>query len=211
MIRTVIADDHELIRDGFKKLILSEDDIELAGEAETAAELMEILSEQTVDVAILDLHLPDRDGMDVLKDLRFSKAADVKVLILSMYPEERFAARALKNGAAGYLAKDSASEELIKAIRSIYSRGKYITPRLAEILADTIQNGTTARPHEKLSDREYQVLLSIGRGRTVSETAAELCLSVNTVNSYRRRLLEKLDLHSTTDCIRYVFEHHLND
>lgn len=210
MIRTVIADDHDLIRDGYKKLLSTEGDITLTGEARSAKELEELLDTCVFDVLILDLSLPDRDGMEVLKDLH-QKNSTIKTLVLSMHPENRYAKRAIRNGAAGYLTKDSASEELIKAIRRIYTHGKYISPALAEELASDFAQARTVRPHEKLSDREYQVLLLIGAGKKISEAAETLHLSINTVNSYRRRMLEKTGLQSTNDCIRYVLENNLTD
>ncbi len=208
MIRTVIADDHDLIRDGYKKLLSLENDITLIAEAKNAGDLAEIISTTSFDILILDLNLPDKDGMEVLKDLQYINST-IKTLVLSMHPENRYAKRAIKNGAAGYLTKDSASEELISAIRHIYRKGKYITPSLAEELATDLADAGKGLPHEKLSDREYQVLMRIAGGEKTGEIADKLNLSINTVNSYRRRLLEKLRLNSTADCIKYVYEHKL--
>lgn len=210
MIRTVIADDHHLIRDGFKKLISGEPDITLSGEAANAQELENVLNSASFDILVLDLSLPDRDGMEILKDIRHNNPS-IKVLVLSMHPENRYAMRALKNGAAGYLTKGSASEELIDAIRRIYRYGKYITPAIADELAAGLDDSGPGKPHEKLSDREYQVLLLLGQGKKLGEIADSLKVSINTVNSYRRRLLDKLQVNSSSDCIRYVLEHKLLD
>ena len=210
MIRTVIADDHDLIRDGFKKLISGEADITVSGEAADARELSEVVASTPVDVLVLDISLPDKDGMEILKDLK-QTAPEVKILVLSMHPESRYAKRAIKNGAAGYLTKGSASEELITAIRRIYYHGTYITPSLAEELASGLRSRESEQPLETLSDREYQVLLHIGRGKKLSEIAELLHVSINSVNSYRRRLFDKLKLHSIADCVRYVLENHLVD
>jgi two-component system, NarL family, invasion response regulator UvrY len=210
MIRTIIADDHDLIRDGFKKLISGETDITICGEAADARELSEVIASTPVDVLVLDISLPDKDGMEILKDLR-QTAPKVKILVLSMHPESRYAKRAIKNGAAGYLTKGSASEELITAIRRIYHHGKYITPSLAEELASDLGRREPEQPMETLSDREYQVLLHIGSGKKLNEIADILHVSINSVNSYRRRLFDKLRLHSAADCVRYVLENHLLD
>jgi DNA-binding NarL/FixJ family response regulator len=208
MIRIVIADDHQLIRDGLRRLIEEERELLLLGEASSAGEVMELLARQAADVLVLDISLPDRDGIEVLKDLK-AQGIPVRVLMLSMHPEERYAKRALKNGAAGYITKDSASETIITAIRAVYERGSYITEEVAEELYRDIGSEDVEQPHDLLSDREYQILLRIGVGTAVREISEELSLSVNTVNSYRRRILEKLQLGSSAEIVRYTVEHDL--
>ncbi len=208
MIRIVIADDHQLIRDGLRRLIEEECDISLLGEASNAGQVMELLRTEAVDVLVLDISLPDRDGIEVLKDIR-SQEISVQVLMLSMHPEARYAKRALKNGAAGYITKDSASETIVSAIRSVYERGSYITDEVAEELYRGVSDEEAEQPHELLSDREYQILLRIGNGTAVRSISEELGLSVNTVNSYRRRILEKLQLGSSAELVRYAVEHEL--
>lgn len=208
MIRTVIVDDHELIRDGFKKLLSAESDITLAGEAGSGKELFDLLDSVPIDVVVLDINLPGKDGLEVVKDISV-QYKEVKTLILSMYPEDRYAKRALKNGAAGYLTKESASEELITAIRKIYENGRYISEQLAIELSYSFDKKRQPEGHEMLSDREYQVLVLLGQGKKVSEIAENICISIHTVNSYRRRLMEKLGLHSTADCIRYAIQNNL--
>lgn len=209
MIRVVIADDHALIRNGFAKLVNSEDDIRLVGEAASAAELFELLPKAgTVDVLLLDIGLPDRNGLEVLKDLR-QRAPDLRTLVLSMHPEERYARRALSDGAAGYVTKDSASEELVKAIRRVYTQGYYVSDTLAGQFLPSAGPDEEAPPHTLLSDREYELLLLIGGGMSVREVAESRSLSINTVNSYRRRLLEKMRMKGNADLIHYVLRHQL--
>jgi two-component system, NarL family, invasion response regulator UvrY len=214
MIRIVIADDHVLIRDGFAKLIAKENDLALVGEAEDAAGLFEILHCENADIVVLDIGLPDRNGIEVLKDLQ-TLAHPPRVLILSMHPEGRYAKRAIRNGAGGYITKDRAAEELVSAIRKIHTDGTYITDTLADILAAEIAESRPGRqmgentPHDRLSDREYQILLLLGDGKSVREAAETLCLSVNTVNSYRARLLEKMRMRTNADLIKYVIRNTL--
>lgn len=208
MIRVVIADDHELIRNGFAALVSGETDMKLMGAARTAGELADLLRRQTPDVIVLDIGLPDRNGLDVLRDIRGNNVA-VRILVLSMHPEERYAQRAFAAGASGYLTKDSASEELVTAIRRVHGRGYYVSDALADELVHDIWNRDSSLPHTTLSNREYELLLMIGEGRTMREAAERLHLSINTVNSYRRRLMEKMHRRSTPELIRYVLDNHL--
>jgi DNA-binding NarL/FixJ family response regulator len=210
MIKVVIADDHDLIRDGFKKLVGGEPDITVIGEARSAEELSQLLREFVPDVLVLDIGLPDENGLEVLKDIKSAGThPDMSVLILSMHPEGRYARRALAAGAAGYMTKDTASEELIPAIRKVRSRGRYISEALAEELAAELGGSSDAPPHTKLSDREYELLLLIGEGKSIREISEELALSVNTVNSYRSRLMQKMGLQSNAEIIHYVLRHNL--
>ncbi len=209
MIRVFIADDHALIRDGFAKLVNGEEDIRLVGEACSAEQLFEILpTVGMVDVLLLDIGLPDRNGLEVLKDLRL-RAPEVRTLVLSMHPEERYALRAIADGAAGYVTKDSASEELVKAIRRVYTKGRYFSETLTEQFMPQSRSEVQTPPHTLLSDREHEILLLIGGGMSVREVAKTLALSINTVNSYRRRLLQKMSLKSNSELIRYVLHHKL--
>lgn len=208
MIHVVIADDHELIRNGFAGLVSGESDMELLGAAQTAQELIDLLREKTPDVVVLDIGLPDRNGLDVLRDIRATHTA-VRILILSMHPEERYAQRAITAGASGYLTKDAASDELIAAIRRVYARGYYVSEALAGELMCDLGHRDAVPPHTTLSNREYELLLLIGEGRTIREAAEWLHLSINTIHSYRRRLMQKMHLRSTPELIRYVLDNHL--
>lgn len=208
MIKVIIADDHDLIRDGFKKLLDRESDITMAGEAKSAAELFRFLENSRCDVLVLDISLPDKNGIDVLKEMKI-QYPDIRILVLSMHPEERYAVRALRNGAAGYITKGSASEELIKAVRKVALGGRYISDMLAEELAFAFSDENDKLPHEKLSDREYQILLLLGGGKSVQQIADSLSLSINTVNTYRRRIMEKTSLHGNSELIQYVIQHNL--
>jgi len=206
----VITDDHELIRDGFRKLLSREKDIALAGEAGDAHELFNILDTTSCDVVILDINLPDMDGIEVLKTL-LGRFPDAKVLILSMHPEERYAERVLKCGAVGYINKATVSDELIRAIRKVHNGGRYISEQTAEKLAGGIYPRKMEYPHETLSDREFEIFIHIGGGKSVQDISELLNLSVNTVNTYRRRLMEKLGLHSNAEIVQYIYRHKLID
>ncbi len=203
MIRVLIADDHELIRDGLSKLIEKQENIRLVGKASTAEEAMTVLRNREVDVLVLDISLPDKDGIEVLKDIKAEKIK-TRVLMLSMYSEERYAYRALKNGAAGYLTKDHAATTISAAIEEIYERGSFITKEAARELYDGLGVSGEDAKHEGLSDREYQVFLLLGQGKTVSGIAEDLNLSISTVNTYRSRILEKMGFSTNAEIIKYV-------
>ena len=170
MIKIIIADDHAIVRKGLKQILAAEGDMELVAEAADAAQLLELFHKCSCDVLVLDISMPGKGGLDVLKELK-SEHPHVAVLVLTMYPQDQYAVRALKAGAAGYLTKDSAAEELITAIRRVAAGGKYINAALAESLANHLESETSRPPHENLSDREYEVLCKIGAGKTVSEIA----------------------------------------
>lgn len=208
MIDVLIADDHELIRDGFRKLLDEEEGIRLVAEAATARETLEILRAHHIDIVILDIGLPDKSGIEVLKDIK-AEQSGAKVLMLSMHPEMRYAGRALRNGAAGYLTKDAPSETIIRAVHSIYNKGSYITDTVAEQLYQQMSGAGEYMTHEQLSDREYQILLLIGQGESVRSISELLGLSINTVNSYRRRLMEKMKLNNNAEIVQYVTRHNL--
>ncbi|MCB2167643.1 MAG: response regulator transcription factor [Deltaproteobacteria bacterium] len=210
MIKVIIADDHPIVRAGLKQIIMEDPAITVADEASNGAELLNYLRGQAYDVVLLDLTMPGMDGLDVLKQLKIEKP-HLPVIILTIHPEAQYALRILKAGASGYLTKESAAEELIKAIRKVHRSGKYISPSLAEKIAFALDEDTTKLPHEALSDREYQVLCLIGQGRTVSQIADDLALSVKTVSTYRTRILEKMHLENNAELIHYAVQSGLVD
>ena len=208
MIRVLIADDHAVVREGLKKILSQNEGISVVAEACDGAEIMEKARAEGWDVAILDISLPGRSGLEVLHDLRKN---DIKkpMLILSMHPEEQYGVRALKAGADGYLNKESASEELVAAIRKVAGGGKYISPALAEQLARDLSEDSLQLPHQHLSDRELEVFLLLASGKTLTEIAHELSLSVKTISTYHTRILEKMKMKNNAELIRYACEHHL--
>lgn len=208
MLRILLCDDHPILREGLKNILLQQPDIKVVEEAGSGAELMEKTGASRFDVIILDITLPDMNGLDVLKNLQ-AQGNRTGVLVLSMHPEEQYATRALKAGAAGYLQKESAPAELVSAVRRIALGGKYVTASLAEKLAFQLQEPGDKAPHELLSDREYQVLCLLASGRGIKEIAQELGLSAPTIATYRSRLMTKLDLSSTVDIVRYALAHKL--
>lgn len=210
MIRILIVDDHTLIREGFKKILNEESDLKVVREALTGREAIEFSAKEKLDIILLDISLPDQSGLDVLSALK-RRSKKIPVLILSMYPEERFAVRALKAGASGYITKESAAEELVRAIRKILAGGKYISPSLAEKLAGDLQHDTDRPRHETLSNREYEVLCLIASGKTVSEIGEKLSLSVKTISTYRARVLEKMDMKTNAELTHYAIGNHLVD
>jgi DNA-binding NarL/FixJ family response regulator len=210
MIRILIADDHPLIREGFKKIIGHEVDMKVVAECQNAAKVSDFLRDGECDVIVLDINMPDKSGLDLLKELPLRETG-VKVLVLSINPEERFALRALQSGASGYITKDAAGEELVEAIRKVHYGGKYVTRTLAEQLASYVQHDTAKPLHESLSDREFQVLQLIGSGKTLAEIMKKLSLSASTVKTYRQRILQKLNLQSTAEIIHYALKNNLVD
>ena len=209
-MRVLVADDHAIVRRGVRE-ILEEAPLGLTvNEAGSAAETLKAVRDNTYDIILLDISFPDGSGLDVLRQIR-AHSPQTRVLLLSMYPEEQYAQRALRSGASGYLTKDSAPNELVIAIQKIAVGGKYITQALAERLADEIGDEVGKAPHETLSNREFQVLTHLGAGKSIHEIAAEFSLSPKTVSTYRSRLLEKLNLKTTADIIHYVIENQLGD
>ena len=184
MIKILIADDHPLIREGLKKTLREEHDVEVVCEARNGREVLDLIDKHDLNVIVMDLSMPGINGLEVLSELKKNKSR-LPVLILSMHPEERFAIRAFRAGAAGYLTKESAPQELINAIRKVVTGGKYITPSVAEQLAIELENNTNKLPHEILSNRELEVLCMIASDISINDIAEKLCLSVNTVHSYR--------------------------
>jgi two-component system invasion response regulator UvrY len=208
MIRILIADDHTVVRRGVKEIVSEEPDMVVAGEAHTAQEVLELVRTQQWDVVVLDISMPGRSGLDVLKELKQERPR-LPVLVLSMHPEDQYAVRVLKMGAAGYLTKGSTSEELVKAIRKVVTRGRYVSPSLAEKLAVDLASNDERPPQETLSTREYQVLCLIGSGKGVTEIAAELSLSVKTISMYRARILEKMNMKNNAELIFYAIQNRL--
>ncbi|HSL89635.1 MAG TPA: response regulator transcription factor [Ignavibacteriaceae bacterium] len=208
-LKIFIADDHLLIREGLKKLLLYETDLNIVGEADNPDDTISFITQNDVDILILDINLPGKSGLDILKQLKMFKP-DLHVLILSMYPEEQYAERSLKAGAAGYLTKESATDELINAIRKVAKGGKYISNKLAEKLIFR-KNYENELPYESLSDREFQVLKLMAKGKQQVEIANELNLSTSTINTYRSRILEKLGLKTNAELIHYALDNKLVD
>jgi DNA-binding NarL/FixJ family response regulator len=211
MTRILVADDHPFVRCGVKHVLQDEfPGIEI-GEAATAPELLEQVGKHQWDMVVLDLTMPGRSGLDALHELKALRPA-IRVLVLSMHPEDQFAVRVLRAGAAGYLTKESITDELVQAVRRILAGGKYIRSSVADLLAVQIQRGDEDQPpHARLSDREFQVLGMIAKGKTVTTIADELALSVKSISTYRTRILDKLNLKSTADLARYAVHHRLVD
>ncbi len=209
MIKIVIVDDHSIVREGIKLLIEAHHDMQVIGEATDAATGLALIKAKRPDVVVLDVGLPGRSGLEVLMDLK-QEPSRPAVLILSMYPEGQMAVRAFRSGASGYLTKGSLPEELATALRKVAGGGKYISAQLAEELAGKLQADDNQAPHEKLSEREYVVLCKIAGGKTTTEIAEDLSLSLTTVSTYRARILEKLHLKTTADLIQYAIRHKLS-
>ena len=207
MIKILVADDHPIVRRGLKEILAEESDMQVGGEAATAEEVFRKVRAEPWDVVLLDITMPG-GGLDVLKELR-RLYPKLSVLVLSMHPEDQFGLRVLKLGAAGYMTKESAPEELVKAIRKVCQGGKYVSSSLAEKLAFHLEDDRLKPPHEALSDREYQVMCLIASGKRVSDIAQELSLSVKTVSTYRARILEKMKLKNNAELTRYVLEKQL--
>ena len=207
-IKVIIVDDHAILRSGIKQILMATQDIEVVAEAENAAEAIRFSREIDADVMLLDISLPDRSGIDALKYIKRDNAK-IAVLMLSMYMEDQYAVRALKSGASGYLCKHSASHELLSAIHTLAKGKKYITPEVAEILAEQLGGEKQQSPHETLSDREFQTMIMISSGFSVSEIAEKLSLSVKTVSMYRTRLLEKMHLRHNSDITHYAIKNQL--
>lgn len=208
-LRILIADDHAVVRSGVKQFLAETPDMSIAGEAASAREAMSLVRDAPWDLVLLDINLPDSNGLDLLKRIKREKPG-LPVLVFSMFSEDEYAVTALREGASGYLAKDSPADQILEAIRRVTGGGKYLSPALAEkLLAGTLGAGKV-RPHEKLSHREFEVLLQLSRGVPLTEIGQRLHLSVKTVSTYRARILDKLALSSNAELARYVIAHKLD-
>ena len=210
MIRLLIADDHPIVRAGLRRIAGDHPGITVVGEAASASEVLQRVGETPTDVILLDVSMPGPSFIEVLQMVR-KEHPSVKVLVLSVHPEDQWAVRALRAGAAGYLTKDHSPEQLIEAIRKVYRGGKYVSAALAERLATGLEAGASTVLHERLSDREYEVLRGLGTGLSVKVLAERLGLSAKTVSTYRSRILEKMQMVSNADLIRYVSDNGLRN
>lgn len=205
MIKILIADDHTIVREGLKQIVANTDDMEVADEARTGYEVLNKVRNHDYDMVVLDISMPDKHGLDILKQLKSQKPL-LPVLVLSMHPEEQYAVRALKGGAAGYLTKESAPDELITAIRRISMGRRYISTSLAEKLAFDLTRDSRKPLHVTLSDREYQVMCMIAAGKRPKDIADELCLSIKTISTYRSRILAKMGMKNNAELTRYAIK-----
>jgi two-component system, NarL family, invasion response regulator UvrY len=208
MIKILITDDHAIVRRGLRQILSETSDIVVGDEAENAHQLLELLPKNDYGVLVLDISLPGRSGFDILKQVKALRPK-LPILIHSMHSEEQFAVRALKAGASGYITKESAPEELIKAIRKVHAGGRYVSATLGEKLALGLVEDSSKAPHETLSDREYQVMYLIASGKMSKDIAQELSLSVKTVSTYRARVLEKMKMKTNADLTRYAIHNNL--
>lgn len=207
MVRILIGDDHAIVRRGLKQIVEESSEMTV-DEAKNGQEVLEKTRTINYDILVLDISLPDRSGLDILKHLKNVKP-DLPILILSIHPEEQYAVRVLRAGAAGYLSKDSASDELMAAIHKVSQGGKYVTASLAEKLAFDLEKTTKTALHETLSDREFQVMCMIASGKTVKEIAESLCLSVKTISTYRTRILDKMGMKNNAQITHYAIKNQL--
>jgi two-component system invasion response regulator UvrY len=207
-LKILIADDHAVVRQGLKQILGGIPELSLVGEADNGESALDKLRAENWDVLVLDMSMPGRGGLDILKDVRRERP-QTRVLVLSMHPEDQFAVRLLKAGASGYLTKESAPEELINAVRKVMTGGKYVSATLAEKLAFDVDRDADQPLHETLSDREFQVLRMMASGQTVQQIADELLLSAKTISTYRARVLEKLKLKSNAELIYYAIQNRL--
>jgi DNA-binding NarL/FixJ family response regulator len=207
-MKILIADDHAVVRQGIKQILADEFTKSTFGEARTAQDALSKIWREKWDVVILDITMPGRSGLEVLKELK-QQRPKLPVLVLSMHPEDQFAVRVIRAGASGYMTKESAPEELVGAIKKVLAGGKHISSSLAEIMAAHLDVDTRLPAHESLSNREFQVLRLIASGKTVSQIAKEISLSVRTVSTYRTRILEKMAMKSNAELTHYAFQHQL--
>lgn len=208
MIRLLLVDDHALIREGLKKMIAGESGMKVVGEAANAKEALKRLDEAETDVVILDITLPGRSGIDVIEDVR-ERHPNTRILMLSMHPEESAAVQAIRAGASGYITKQAAPEELLKAIRIVASGKKYVSGGVADQLFDRLREPKTEHPHNALSPREYEILIAIATGKSVKEIAQILDISIPTVHTYRLRILEKMEMKTNAELIHYALRNKL--
>src|SRR5213083_840080 len=210
MIKVVVVDDHAVVREGLKRIISENPGMAVTGEAGDGNEAIRVIQSEPCDVVLLDITMPDKSGLDVLKQLH-AESPRLPILVLSMHSEDQYAVRVLRAGAAGYLTKESAPAKLVQAIRKVVRGGRYVSQSLAEKLVFDLDGDSTKAPHEILSDREYQVLCMIASGKTVTIIAEELALSVKTISTYRVRILEKLKMKNNAEMTRYAIKEGLVD
>lgn len=211
MIRILIADDYVLIREGLKKVIKREPDMLVVAEAANGGEVLRLLQKNETDVVVLDISMPVREGIDVLKDIT-KHFPHIPVLILTMHSEKKYALRAFMSGAAGYLTKEGAARELILAIRKIYEGGKYVSPELAEYLVEAMQTGSAqSKPHNLLSDKEFQIMCKLAAGMSVKNVSEELHITTSTVHTYKSRIFNKMRISTIPDLTKYCISHNLLD
>jgi DNA-binding NarL/FixJ family response regulator len=208
--RVLIVDDHAVVREGFKKIIDSTDDLEAAGEAGTAGEALALINEHKFDVVMLDISLPDANVLETVAALR-RRTPELPILIVSMHPEDQYAVNLLRAGASGFFAKAGEANDLVAAVRLVASGRKYVSPTLAEALALEATGAAQEPPHRQLSNREFQVFIGLAASKTVTHLAEEMCLSVKTVSTYRTRVLEKMNLVRNADLTAYALRHNLLD
>ena len=208
MIRVLIADDHAIVRQGLKQIIEENGEMRVVAEAANGADALYKMREIACDVVLLDISMPGKSGIEVLKQIREEKPK-LPVLMLSIYPEDQYAVRLIKSGAAGYMTKESAPMEVVEAVRRVASGKKYISPTVAEMLANDILAPEEKRPHETLSNREYQIFLLFAAAKTATEIADTLALSVKTVSTHRSRILEKMHMHNNAELMHYAIENNL--
>ena len=208
-IKVLVADDHEIVRQGLKTIISEHSDLSIAGEAENGNQVLKIVKKTKVDVVLLDFDMPEKNGLDTLVELK-ALYPKLPVMILSIFPEDHYGTRFLKAGASGYLQKSSATDQLIDAIRKVFNGGKYISSALTDKLVTGLNKDKEQFLHESLTDREFQVFRLLATGKKLKEMADELCLSINTISTYRSRILQKMDLKSNADVIRYAIENGLS-
>ena len=208
--RVLIVDDHPIVRQGLRLVLDKSGEVEIVEEASDGDEAIEKARAAKPDLMLLDISMPGKSGLEVLKVLQ-AEMPQVRILILSTFPEKQYAVRCFANGARGYLTKKSAPEELLDAIRKIMNGGKYVSASLGSLLADEIGSDVQRLPHERLSDREFQVLCLLGQGKTVSQIAENLSLSLSTINTYRAHILEKMNMETTAELVRYALDNNLSE
>ena len=210
MINILIVDDHLIVREGIKRIINDVHDMHIVGEASNGNEAMELIFRNTYDIILMDISMPELNGLQTLKLIR-KHNNKLPVLMLSMHSEEQYAMRSIKAGASGYITKETATDQLVTAIRKINAGRKYISKEVAELLITDLYHEDDKDPHENLSDREFEILKMIARGQTIKDIATSLIISPKTVSTYRGRILEKLNIKNTSDLIHYVIEYNLTD
>lgn len=208
MARILVADDHAIVRKGLVQIIADTLDLKVTAEASSGGEVLDLIRKQSFDVVVLDLNMPDQSGLDTLKQMK-AEHPDLPVLVLSMYGEEQYAVRVLRAGASGYLTKESAPDQLVNAIRKVADGRKYVSPAVADSLLNLIDGDADQPLHATLSDREFQVMRFLASGKSVTEIAELLALSVKTVSTYRSRVLEKMNMTSNAELARYALSHEL--